>query len=284
MNELTIPERYNYIAAFLTLACDLGCPFCINDFAQEAENYSLIPAGKWVEGLNRIVSRADLPVTLQGGEPSLHPGFIDIINGIRPGLNIDILTNLQFDVDEFMEAVPPGRVRREAPYASIRASYHPGQMDYEELKTKTVKLLECGYSVGIWAVQHPDNLAEIERAREDAVNAGIDFRVKEFLGYHDGKLHGVYKYEEALSGEASSVECRTSELIIGPAGDIFRCHADLYQGHQPIGNICDESFEICDVFRPCDCHGLCNPCDVKTKTDRYQEFGHTSVEIEREKD
>ncbi|MDP6525412.1 MAG: radical SAM protein [Kiritimatiellia bacterium] len=283
MKELTIPERYNYIAVFLTLACNLKCPFCINDFSDKTEGYSLIPADKWIEGLNRIVSRPDLPVTLQGGEPSLHPGFIDIINGLRPDLNIDILTNLQFDVDEFMEAVSPSRVHRDAPYASIRASYHPRQMDYEELKAKVLKLLENDYSVGIWAVQHPGMLAEIEWAREDAVNAGIDFRVKDFLGYHDGQRHGVYKYEEALSGEASSVECRTSELIIGPSGDVFRCHADLYQGRAVIGHICDELFDIEDVFRQCGCFGLCNPCDVKTKTNRYQEFGHTSVEIEWEK-
>ena len=53
----------------------------------------------WVRGLNRIVSRDDLPISLQGGEPSLQKDFIYILNNIKPELNIDVLTNLQFDGD-----------------------------------------------------------------------------------------------------------------------------------------------------------------------------------------
>ena len=33
-------------------------------------------------------------------------------------------------------------------------------------------------------------------------------------------------------------------------------------------------------MRPCDVYGHCNPCDIKVKTNRFQEFGHTSVQIE----
>jgi hypothetical protein len=43
----------------------------------------------------------------------------------------------------------------------------------------------------------------------------------------------------------------------------------------------DEDFtqEKVDEFRDCYYYGSCNPCDVKVKTDRFQKFGHTSVEI-----
>jgi len=33
------------------------------------------------------------------------------------------------------------------------------------------------------------------------------------------------------------------------------------------------------VVRPCDALGLCNPCDINVKTNRFQQFGHTSVDI-----
>lgn len=282
MTELPVPERYNYIAVFLTLACNLKCPFCINRFADDVQHYAVLPGDRWLEGLNRLVSRPDLPVTLQGGEPSLHPDFFAVINGLRSDLNIDILTNLQFDVDAFMTSVSPERLRRDAPYASIRVSYHPGQSDLVELESDVLKLLEHGYSVGIWAVEHPGYAQEIERAKRTCLDAGIDFRLKAFLGVHDGHLYGTYKYPEALAGKAlRSVKCRTSELIVGPTGDVFRCHADLYQGRRPVGSILDEAFRIEDTYRPCGSFGLCNPCDVKVKTNRHQEFGHTSVEIER---
>ena len=88
---IVIPERYNYIAVFLTLACNLRCSYCINAFAPLDRKSPRMTGADWIAGLNRIVSRPDLPVTLQGGEPSVHPDFIDIVNGIRPDLNIDVL-------------------------------------------------------------------------------------------------------------------------------------------------------------------------------------------------
>ena len=290
--EIPLPRRYNYSAAFLTLGCNLNCSYCINWFDAKRRAGKLMSGRDWLRGLNRLVSRPDLPVSLQGGEPSLHPDFYDIINGLRSDLNIDILTNLQFDVDEFMASVAPERVRRDAPYASIRVSYHPEVMDLIETKAKVLKMLERGYSVGIWAVRHPAQVDEIERARDECVKDGIDFRFKEFLGVHDGELFGQYKYPDAVSAhetdaaegdetaiEGKRVECRASELIIGPVGDVYRCHSDLYHDRRPVGHILDEAFTIEDAYRPCDAYGRCNPCDIKVKTDRFQQFGHTSVDI-----
>lgn len=280
LQPIVIPERYNYIAAFLTLGCNLRCSFCINRFGDAGARYGIVAGEKWIEGLNRIESRPDLPITLQGGEPSLHPDFHNIILGIKPELNVDILTNLQFDVDRFMEEIPPHRVKRDAPYASIRVSYHPETMRLEEIKPKILRLLEHGYSVGVWAVQHPRQVAEIERARDECVADGIDFRLKEFLGMHGVEVYGSYRYDGALSRKPQPpVECRTSELIIGPTGAIYRCHGDLYDGRPSIGDLCEPGLEVRDAFRPCNAFGFCNPCDVKIKTDRFQEFGHTSVDI-----
>ena len=62
---------------------------------------------------------------------------------------------------------------------------------------------------------------------------------------------------------------------------MYRCHADLYKGRNPIGHILDEYFteDSIEEFRECSFFGDCNPCDVKVKTNRFQVFGHTSVEI-----
>jgi len=292
LGEIELPGRYNYVAAFLTLGCNLRCSYCINWLGAERRAGRLMSGADWLLGLNRLVSRPDLPVTLQGGEPSLHPDFHQIINGLRGDLNIDILTNLQFDVEEFIAAVAPQRLRRDAPYASIRVSYHPEVMDLAQTKAKVLRLLEKGYSVGIWAVRHPAHSRRIEQARDECTREGIDFRLKEFLGFHEGRLFGRYKYPDAVAAEQSGeaegdvanaaggeVLCRTSELIIGPSGDVYRCHGDLYRDRKPVGHILDEAFVIEDVHRSCGAYGQCNPCDVKVKTDRFQQYGHTSVDI-----
>src|SRR3972149_4505816 len=155
MNPIIIPPVYNYIATFLSLTCNLRCSYCINYFEEGRFGKRHISGEEWVRGLNRITSRADLPITLQGGEPSLHKDFIYILNNIKPELKIDVLTNLQFDAAEFMAKVSPERIKRDAPYASIRVSYHPQVMELKPLVEKVLRMQNAGYSIGIWGGMHP---------------------------------------------------------------------------------------------------------------------------------
>lgn len=281
LKSIQIPQTYNYIGVFITFACNLKCSYCINHFEKGIIKRKTISGKDWVLGLNRIISRYDLPVSIQGGEPSLHPDFIYILNNLKPELNIDILTNLQFDVDEFIKMVSPDRIKRKSPYASIRSSFHLEQMDINDIIKKTLKMLEEGFSIGIWGVMHPKYEKVILDAKERCQKLGIDFRTKEFLGEYNGRLYGTYKYEGVCDKKfKKDVRCKTTELLIDSSGNIFRCHADLYGGWTPIGNILDPDFQIEDKFRDCSNFGHCNPCDVKVKTNRFQEYGHTSCEIE----
>ena len=280
MKPLIIPKSYNYIAVFLSLSCNLKCSYCINHYGESNLPKGHLSGRDWVRGLNRIESRDDLPITLQGGEPSLHKDFIYILNNIERSLNIDVLTNLQFDENRFMRDIHPDRIKRNAPYASIRVSYHPEVMDLDPLLEKTLELLRNGYSVGIWGLAHPNNEKLNEEAKRKCSELGIDFRLKEFLGKFNDRLYGTYFYKGSVENTLrQNVLCKTTELIIGPNGMIYRCHGDLYEDRESVGNILDPEFEIKDIYRECNYFGHCNPCDVKLKTNRFQKFGHTSVTI-----
>ncbi|MEO5366057.1 MAG: hypothetical protein H7831_06830 [Magnetococcus sp. WYHC-3] len=215
-------------------------------------------------------------MTFQGGEPSQKEGWLDIINGIRPDVYIDILTNLDFDVEEFMRTVSPARIQRDVPYASIRVSHHPKSGDIIPI---IAEMQRRGYSVGMFAVDHP--AVDIESIRARAQAWGIDFRTKEFLGVYKNTLHGNYKYPGAVNAKRlKKVKCRSHELLIAPDGNIHKCHRDLYAGENPIGNLLDENLKIEFKFRDCNVYGECNACDVKLKNNRFQEFGSCAVEIE----
>lgn len=285
LKEIKAKPRHNYYAFFLTFACVLNCSYCINAHNLNAKRISTHMSGQdWIKAVNRLVLRDDLPLTLQGGEPTIHKDFYMIVNDAKPDIKMDLMTNLTFDVDEFVRNVPIWRFTREAPYAAIRVSYHPTQNDIEEIIQKTLKLQSAGFRIGVYGIEHPDESIRrhIYEVKERCLKLGIDFRTKEFLGNFNNKLYGTYKYDNAVNAHIlKKCRCKTTELLVDPAGYVYRCHSDLYKGRNPIAHVLDEDFDEnqIDVYRGCDFYGDCNPCDVKVKTNRFQIFGHTSVDI-----
>jgi len=279
LNEISAPPDLTYLASFLTFRCRFKCSYCINHFKSLARRKELT-ASDWIEGLNRLVIPREMmvPITLQGGEPSSHREFYKIIRGLKKEFYIDLLTNLDFNIDEFMDQIPPDRLKRDVPYASIRVSYHPEFSELDTLLKKIEKMLSRGYSIGLFAVDTPAN--NIPEVRQKAVEHGIDFRTKEFLGFKDNRLYGEYLYPEAVSGLAfREVMCKNTEILIAPDGYIHKCHRDLYHGEYPVANLLDENLNIAFKDRSCGRFGECNPCDIKVKNNRFQEFGHCSVQI-----
>lgn len=280
LKKLDIPTNYNYVGVFLTLACNLTCSYCINHLSGKAQKKGFLIGDEWITILNRLNLPANLPISLQGGEPTVHPHFYHIVKNLRENTPIDLLTNLQFDPIEFSKHISPSRLKRDAAYANIRVTYHPETMSWNNLVEKVTWMKEHDYSICIYGILHPRDEQEILRAKSVADKLGIDFRVKEFLGVYEGKIYGNYSIPEAVfNTKVSTCLCKTTELLIGTDGNAYRCHHDLYNKYNPIGNLLDNEFEINDEFKLCDRFGNCNPCDLKIKNNRFQEWGHTSVEI-----
>lgn len=224
----------------------------------------------WIKGLNRIQTRNDLPITLTGGEPTLHPEFYLIAKNVYK--HLDLLTNGNFSTKEFMRIFEPDKFKRNARYASIRFSYHHNYTNIYKLIKKVYRLQTEGYSVGIWGVGDTRRNRLLKKL---CSFFDIDFRLKEFL---DDK-HGTYRYPRGLDGVRKKCLCKPSELLIAPDGRLFRCHYDLYHGVNSYGHLLDDKVKLPDDYLPCDNFGLCNPCDLKDKFNRFQNLGHCAVVI-----
>ena len=272
MNKIIVPKSYNYISAFLTFACNFKCSYCINKY-NGLYKYKLMKPEEWAEGLNRIKTRSDLPCTITGGEPTVYKGFYKLVNLIDKDIPLDLLTNGQFNIQTFKSKISPKRFKRPAKYASIRFSFHPGYTSALSLLIDVRNLQKFGYSVGVWAVDNGDY--SVARAMLMAKGLGIDFRTKELLD----EAHGAYKYPAGVDGIRKKCICRPSEMLIAPDGRLFRCHYDLYHGINSYGHLLDKRVDLPKTYLPCDNYGMCNPCDIKMKFNRFQEEGHCSVKI-----
>jgi len=279
MNPIVVPESFNYIGVFLTFRCQLNCDYCINKHRGVPSRRIEMSGDKWLAGLRRLKTK--LPLTFQGGEPTLHRDFFYLVNNLK-GYDKDVLTNLEIDADKFNHSTFIGTFQRDAKYASIRVSYHHGYSCWHTLTRRVLELQALGFSIGVWEIEHPAHPKAARERREKALALGIDYRLKEFLGMWKGKMYGTMKYEGAVgSGMERNCMCKPSELLIGPAGDMYRCHSDLYAGENSFHNLFDTWVEDLDKSRRCDKYGSCNACDIKIKNNRFQEAGHTSVEISK---
>jgi len=99
----TLPKRFNYAEAYLTFRCNLGCSYCINKF-DGLKPRKEMTADEWADALNDI-DFGNVSLTLGGGEPTQFKGFFELVDKLK--MPIDLLTNLQFDVEEFIKNVNP---------------------------------------------------------------------------------------------------------------------------------------------------------------------------------
>jgi len=277
--EIKLPKEINYAEAYLTLRCNLNCDYCINNVGGVERKRKELSADEWLNGLNQI-NFGKIPLTLGGGEPTMHHQFYDILDGLNSLTKIDLLTHLMFNIDEFIKRASPDRFTKSSnsAYRSIRASYHVTRHNPRDLIKRARKLQDAGFSIGIFGLTHPANAVPNMQMAELARQEQVLFIPKDFLGRFDGKMIGHYKYPEGLDGKLKTVKCRSKELLISPEGNIHKCHRDLYRNEYPIGNIRDD-FKIEHKFRLCSNYGECNPCDMKLKTNQFLDKIDCQVEI-----
>jgi MoaA/NifB/PqqE/SkfB family radical SAM enzyme len=257
----------------------MACPYCINKFTGVNRKRRELTTREWIIALNNI-DTGGRPLTIGGGEPTMRNDFFDILNGLRSDLRVDLLTNGMFSLKEFMSKTTPERFyKRDAFYKAIRFSYHAGATDEKDIVEKSVELQKAGYAVGIFGLNHPQNLYLNVAMTQKCVDAGIYFFVRDFLGFYQNRLYGTYRYPEAINGNRKCCLCRIEDFLIGPEGNVYRCHKDLYEGIGEIGSILNIAYEINDGFLPCDNYGLCSPCDVKQKLNPDLITSKSSVEI-----
>jgi len=286
MEPIIIPEDYDYVGVYLTNKCHLACRYCITSHHGSSfgrHGLSGLNAEQWTKGLNRLKLPKDVPITLQGGEPFLYKDIWKLLENVRH--KADILTSLPpfLKKEDFLGLKTLEWNKRSSPYPTIRVSYHKGQNDYKELIERIAGLQDI-LSIGLYYLTYPANTEEeIAAIKKYAVKFGVELRSKEFLGEYNGAMYGSYLYPDAASGRSKGIKvgCRNTVIPIAPDGTVYRCHSDLYFNRKELalGNILDDRMELPKGHLECRNYGLCSECDVKVKTNHYQEFGYTSVDI-----
>jgi radical SAM protein with 4Fe4S-binding SPASM domain len=251
-----------FIATFeLTYRCNLRCKHCYitkNDPYEEE-----MPVGEWIRAIRELKELGAILIVLTGGEPTLYPGFWDIIEELNTqNILIRIFTNAttltEKDIDRLIQKGVryfdislhgPDAITHEE-VTRVPGSFHKTVEVINRLKSAGIymnlkgSLLKCNYSTAnelhrfmqslrgyplINPSITPDNKGGVEPLQY-ALDAEGFHRVFQRYYYTD------YEQEDSLEGRiplAISCTAGLSTLTIVPNGEVFPC----LQFRYPTGNV-----------------------------------------------
>ena len=286
----------SYFGVFLNLGCSLKCEYCVQKISlpsQAPAFYPMVPGKEWVSALNsipgktkirsfRILKKKKLAIT--GGEPTIHPDFVYILNNLDRNWKITVTTNF---ASPFFEGKAAGlkqiKPRRDLKFSG---SFHFLYKPLDKFIENVSKVKKAGLIVHIlYVVGIPGRMKEAVHYKNELLKIHPEVKIQRFLGYHDNVLYplpsdkydieydqqdGIVNYVEYERGfgqrSRGSIYCHMNKVLFAPNGDIFNCHYKLYTGHEDkLGNLFDNSAYVAlpKEYFVCGDYGFCNPCDAE---------------------
>jgi MoaA/NifB/PqqE/SkfB family radical SAM enzyme len=291
MKSISISSPFNsYWAVFLTLACNFKCPFCIQTISGPVPHYDIIKGDAWVKALNSIEGRTKKrlfrrnkvkKLALIGGEPTLHPDFFEIINGLDSKWSLTVTTNLGTKLFNNIGLFAKKVKRRKR--IRIHPSFHNSSIDIREFVSKVKDLQKTGLKVNRTFVvcYPPDETNLFKEYQEIFRKNGLFLERQRFNGFLDGILYpfkgdesgyefkdnikDYAKYKQACGlSSKDKIHCKMNKILFAPDGSIYNCHYKVYsKSSDCYGNIFSENADVqlpSDFFL-CNDYGFCNPCD-----------------------
>lgn len=244
----------------------------------------------WVEALNSLRGRTKRrflrpskkkKLSITGGEPTLHPDFIYIINNLDNNWRITVTSN--FTSPFFEKDICFLKQIRKTKRLKFNGSFHFLYTPLDRFIENVRKIKKAGLFVHtIFIVAHPGHIEEVQRYREKLLKIHPIVKLQRFLGYYQDKLYpcqdgydieyqqqdGIYNYKDYQQGfsqkNKQDIYCHMNKVLFAPNGDIYNCHYKLYTGHKDkLGNLFDEDVRIVlpSDYVLCHDYGFCNPCD-----------------------
>jgi MoaA/NifB/PqqE/SkfB family radical SAM enzyme len=253
--------------------CNYRCSYCYAPkpekpcFAEEKKNCaSYLNAAEWQKVWGEVYRKyGACRIRLDGGEPSIYPSFIDLVESVSSWHYLQINTNLSFDPSQFVNKISPEKVR-------IDASLHLEYVSLPEFVGKIRFLHENGFKIVASCVAYPPVIDKVKECKKPFEDMRIPFVIHPFSGEFNGKSYPkayemkeaekIYSAEEVSrvimswrKGEINATKgklCRMGQMYarIYPNADVYRCCAE--GGTQKIGNLRDDSFNLLDESLPCE--------------------------------
>lgn len=154
-----------------TLRCNYLCPYCVS--TNKPDSLGELTSKDWIKIFNcRPFSKFKGIIEISGGEPTLYPNLIDVLNSIKNRFKFHFITNLSnFNIIKKMteELLPEN-------FEKIKLSFHPTQkgVTKEKFLKKALFLKENGYPISINFVMYKKQLFDFPKYNKYFSSKGIN--------------------------------------------------------------------------------------------------------------
>jgi len=242
---------------FIALRCNFTCKYCITRFAPDYDfSYTELPGKDWISFINAQDNVKD--VIFNGGEPTLHSDFPNIINSLRPFRLIAIGTNYSsYSINSLLQITPRDDL-------IIDGTFHPHFISHADISHNLLRLKEAGFVVRVHVLDYPGFTSPLP----DILHSFQLHSIDSFVQHYEGFYQGTFYYDQSKLPYCSLKDktfCNCTRSIytpIAPNGDIYFCHYLMYS--KTFDGILGNIFDPPKPFPPfLDCRhlGYCNPCD-----------------------
>jgi radical SAM protein with 4Fe4S-binding SPASM domain len=173
----------------LTRACNLRCPHCFVEggVARGGE----LSTARIIELLDEWSQMGVFSIILTGGEPTIHPDFLDIVQHAHGcGFVVGIATNGMPITERMLSAIP-----REDVIISVSIDHMHGQgarkgiSDFEYATRKLLMMKRGGFNTSIMTTTSSDNVRALQTIIDWAIENDISLRSVPFVAMGRGKLN-----------------------------------------------------------------------------------------------
>jgi len=231
---------------YLTLACNLKCPFCVNRAVPDHKAFQKLPAETWA----KIIRDSRRNVVLTGGEPFLYPELIKLVNMIDRKQEVRVYSNLTLPVDDFVRYV------KRPVYFMV--SYHPGGGSLSAFEDIVRRLaVRKDFRGNIHAIDWKGQSNEVRRLHAQLKALPWPFNIEA-----DQK---VQFSEMSSHRHRRKVRCSNKNILVAPDGVRYPCVSTLLRGLHPQEALTKEPLRGDTVTIDCTDWGYCAACDGLTE-------------------
>jgi MoaA/NifB/PqqE/SkfB family radical SAM enzyme len=243
----------------LCYACNYRCPYCGIWETQSDKDLFLAPE-EWSIFWDRIFDNyGSCHIFMSGGEPSVYPGFPDLVKKLIVKHSVEICTNLSWDVSSFITEVPFDRLK-------IAPTFHPSQADFRDFFEKAVKIKKYLPDNQVYYVAYSgQQIAEMPERSRMLKEQGINLIPHPLRGnqavLNTEEEERIIREVSPYKGEKIEYQlrkispkgklCRAGQhyAVIRGDGTVDRC--SQYRTGE-VGNFLDKDFRLFDEARPCE--------------------------------